>query len=516
MTKYFKGNIINVNNLPDYKYSLNIIKTRPDCQEHYYLLDNTSHQFLLYFKKYSGSELKKLVKLLRDIITFNNNENEKQELDKKVISLFSETPNNVSGYPIIFEKLYDEDGNEYGKELLSGSVFPINNKFSSYDVNYSLRNPDEKIYYEADTEKGYTLKKEYMGAQGYYYYFVDFDGNAIKILKDDYYTIKNMWTGEKKEVYFNNKFHNFVVCDEPFYFNICLIPKIIFPSNQRVDYCLSGEKIASELEVNNYLNKFSYGFRKKRNRLEYEGKINYFASSNYLGEVNFVSGNIVNNRVSEGALTHEMQELEFLLFRLKSVSPEDYDILNKEYLKILNQNDNELHIHTLSLNSIIALQNRANLAYMCHGGNSKSIIAYLESQVDLYLENYNDGEIEKTKLTLSDLDKLSSNFLNSKNSYTIKEQNAILRCLSLLYFFEIHENKDILNSNDLKNSYVADNIKRILVIIGVLHDCGVIKDIPNSLYDISNLDEFLDFIKEIKLSDLINETGNQLIKKMQL
>lgn len=510
MTKYFKGNIIDVNNLPDYKYSLNIIKTRPDCQEHYYLLDNTSHQFLLYFKKYSGSELKKLVKLLRDIITFNNNENEKQELDKKVMNIFNETPNNLSGYPIIFEKLYDEDGNEYGKELLSGSVFPINNKFSSYDVNYS-ENKMERVYYDIDNDKMYfllrTIDKNYL---------VDTNSGKHELNHDDAVALDYASIYRVEEVYFDRKNHNMVLCNEPFSITIILSPKMAFSPDKRVDYCLSGEKIASELEVNNYLNKFSYGFRKKRNRLEYEGKINYFASSNYLGEVNFVSGNIVNNRVSEGALNHEMQELEFLLFRLKSVSPEDYDILNKEYLGILNQNDTGLHINTLSLTSIIALQNRANLAYMCHGGNSKSIIAYLESQVDLYLENYNDGEIEKTKLTLSDLDKLSSNFLNSKNSYTIKEQNAILRCLSLLYFFEIHENKDILNSNDLKNSYVADNIKRILVIIGVLHDVGIIKDIPNSLCDISNLDEFLEFIKEIKFNDLINETGNQLIKKMQL
>ena len=79
----------------------------------------------------------------------------------------------------------------------------------------------------------------------------------------------------------------------------------------------------------------------------------------------------------------------------------------------------------------------------------------------------------------------------------------------------MYENKDILNSNDLNNSYISNNIKRILVIIDVLHEEGIIECIPNSIYDINDVEELLEFIKKIKFSDSIDKTGELLIKRIQ-
>ena len=514
MKKYFRGNIINVNKLPDYNYYINIIKVIPEYKESYYILDNTSHKALLYFRKYSGTNLKKLSELLKRIISFNEEKDEKEKLDKEMVNIFSPLPDNIDGQQIIYEKLYDENGNIYGKELITGAIFPINLKYSSFDVNYSLVSM-ERVYYEKDVEKGYYLKEASVKRiDKDPYYLLDFSGNQYGINYSKYNDLKYMWDSFITNVYFNDKCHELLVCNEPLSFNICLIPKMTFSSNQRIDYAINTIQIANELEIKEYLSRFDTGFGKKKRKREFENKINNYAFSNYLGEIHFVSNSIIKERVNESVITKEMQELEFLLFKLKSVSNDDYDILNKEYLELLNQNG-LLHVNTLSLNSIISLQNKVNLAFICHGGNSKRIISYLEEQVNAYLESYNDGMIEKTKITIKDLDRISSYFLSSKNSYTIKEQNEILRCLSLLYFFEIYENKTILNSNDLKNSYIADNIKRILVIIGILQDEGIIKHVPSNLYNIDDLDEFLDFINKIEFSDFIEEKGNVLIKKMQ-
>ena len=516
MTQYFKGNIINVNKLPDYNYSLNIIGTNPHCKARYDLLDNTSHKALLYYRKYSSNELKKLADLFKRIITFNEEKGEKEELDKTMIDLFYQSTDNVLGISVIYERIYDENGNMYGKELITGVVFPINMQYSSFDVSYSLKKM-ENVYYDINNSKGYYLKEANIKKlNDYCYYLIDFNGNKYGISYDQYKKLKFMDHYDSEYVCFDDKCHEMVFCDTPLSFNVCLSPNMTFLSNQRVEYVIGSSMIANELEVQEYISRFNNGFGKKKRKRDFKDIINNMFLSNYLGEINFVSNNdIIKERVSESTITKEMQELEFLLLKLKSVSIDDYNLLNKEYLEILNQDDSLLHLNTLSINSIILLQNRAELAFLCHGGQSRRILKYLEDQVNIYLDNYNEGIIEKTRITLDDLDKLSNYFLNSKNSYTIKEQNEILRCLSLLYLFEIYENKDILNTLDLKNSYVADNIKRILVVIGVLHDVGIIKEIPNSLYDISDLDEFLDFIKKIEFNDILETKGNELIKKIQ-
>ena len=514
--QYFKGNIINVNKLPDYNYSLNIIKMKPDFKLRYDLLDNTSHKALLYYRKYSSNDLKRLADLLKRIITFNEEKGEKEELDKTMANLFHQTPDNVLGISVIYERVYDENGNMYGKELITGAIFPINMQYSSFDVCYSLKEM-ENVYYDIDNNKGYYLKEASIKKiNDYCYYLIDFDGNKHGISYEQYKKLKFMDNYDTEYVHFDDKCHMFAFCDTPLSFNICLRPNMTFLSNQRIEYVIGSSMIANELEMQEYVGRFNTGFGKKKRKKDFEDIINNMFLSNYLGEINFVSNSdIVKERVSESTITKEMQELEYLLLKLKSVSIDDYNLLNKEYLEILNQDDSLLHLNALSINSIISLQNRAKLTFLCHGGQSKMVLKYLEDQVNSYLDNYNAGMGEKTRITLDDLDKLSNYFLNSKNSYTIKEQNEILRCLSLLYLFEIYENKNVLNTMDLRNSYVADNIKRILVVIGVLHDLGIIKEIPNGLYDINDLEDFLEFVKRIEFNEVLETKGNELIKKIQ-
>lgn len=513
MSKYFKGNIINVNNLPDFNYDLNIVKLIPNYEESYHLLNNTSDNAFRYYKDYSSKDLKKLVELIRNIITKNYSLLEKQELDETMKNIFSPKIDNNFGDEIFYEKIYDENGNAYGKELITGVIFPINLNFSSFDVNYS-EHFLEKVYYDFDKKQGYYLRSSF-DDHGYNYFLLDFNWKSHNITGSSYSELDDMSQLTTKEIFVDSDYHKIAVCDIPISFEVCLSPKMTFSPGQRIEYVIGSETIANELEVNNYVSKFENGLGRKRRKKKYEVNMNNLALSNYLGEINFTSNAMIKERINESALTKEMKELEFLLLKLKSVSKEDYEKLNSEYLELLNQNNDDLHVNTLSLSSIISLQDRAELAFVYHGGDAKKIITYLESHVNEYINNYKDGFKEKNKLTVNNIDRLCEYFLNNKNSFTIKEQNEILRCLSLLYFFEIYENKDKLTSHDLENSYVVDNIKRVLVVIGVLHDEGIIMEIPNNIYDINNLDGFLDYIRKIKLNDTYSDNGISLIKKIQ-
>ena len=88
----------------------------------------------------------------------------------------------------------------------------------------------------------------------------------------------------------------------------------------------------------------------------------------------------------------------------------------------------------------------------------------------------------KTKITISDIDNITEKVLKAKSNYSYKEKNDILRHLALLYFFEVYENKDTVTTNELANSYITNNIKRIITIISVLLDEGIIKDITYLLH----------------------------------
>ena len=506
MEKFYKGDIISTHSFDDYTYYIKLAKINPDHKEVYHILGTSSPKAYAYFNKYTSDNLKKLQTLINNIITFDATDEEKQDLDKFMKSLFHPTTENRHGFPIYYSKLYDEDGNEYGKEIITGSIFPIRTKYSDFDVSYSSE-VINKVYYDIDNKQGYTLDGSH---------FIDSKKGWHQLTSHNLSEAINLLSPHTSYIYFDNVIHNMTVCEQPVAFKIRLTPKMIFSPNQRVDYVIGGDDIANEREVNSYIEAYCGGLFKKRNMKSYERRMKEYELSNYLGDITFTDNNVMAKElVDESNMTKEMQELEFILYKLKSVSPEDYERLNKEYREILEPDDSQLKINMLSINSIVSLQNRAKLAYACHGGDSKNIISHLETQIDSYLNSYNNSLVEKTEVTISDLDKLSEYFLNSKNSYSIKEQNEILRCISLLYFFEMYENKDTLEIKDLENSYIINNIKRILVVIDVLRDEGIIKNVPNSLFDISNIEELLEFIKKIEISDSIETKGESLIKRIQ-
>lgn len=514
MGKYFKGNIIDVNCLPSYNYYIDIAHILATKHKSFCILNSSSHNLLLYFKKYSSDNLENLFTLISKIISFEASADEKKKLDETLVNILNPTIDSAHGENIIYEKIYDQDGNMYGKELMTNMVFPISVKYSDFEVKYSHLKMDN-IYYDLDNKNGYLLDEKYNDGN-YDAYLVDAMGNRYSISESECKSLKLLWEMHTEKIFFDHEYHEMAVCETPISFKISLEPSIIFPKNQRIEYVIGGEMLANDLEVEKYLNRFNYGFRKKKHRRNYENKIKNYAYSNFLGENNYTKDStIIKDRISESIITKEMQELEYILFKLKNVSKEDYEEINQKYLEILNQDYNGLHLNTLSINSIISLQNKAQLSFICHGGDIKKIIDYLSSQINVFINNYNNNSWERTEFSIKELDKLSEFFLSSKNSYTSKEQNEVLRCLALLYFFEIYKNKSVLTYNDLLNSYVADNIKRILVIIDVLYDEGIIKSVPSCLYDINSVEELLEFINKIELNIIGEEKGKQLIKRMQ-
>lgn len=514
MTKYYKGNIISTTSFNELVYKLNIVITGNKYKKGY-VLEDSSRKALLYFKKFSAEKLNEITKDLLNLTTVDGTLEKKMEYDNLFKDVFKMNADNVVGTSIIYEKIYDEEGNSYGKELITGDIFPINSKYSDYNIIYE--SDSTKVFLDTETGMSYVLdNKLYNLAE---WHVTDAHGVTYKITDTEHFNLNTaIYAEDEHSVFINNHY----IILRPVYpkcFLIKITPRMIFPSNQRIEYTIAGETIATELEINNYVDKLESGFGKRKRKKIFVNDIRKKSLSNYLGDnIVFVKNGILKERIKEENITKEMEELEFILLKLKSVSEEEYNKINSEYNDVLNHDKtDELSLNPLTIKTIITLQNKANLAYICHGGNSKKILEYLDEQIIIYLNNYLSNNKETTELSINDLDKITENFLSSKNSYSYKEQNEILRNLALLYFFELYENKDIINSNDLVNSYIMDNIKRILIVISILEEEGIIINLSSIVYDSNNIDELLELIKRIEFnsSDNIKDKCQQLIKKMQ-
>ncbi len=509
MAQLFKGNIINTTNFQESVFNLNIAH----CGNKDYVLSDSSKRVFLHFKKYNDYDIDKVLKELITLTGSNYIDEVKYKYDELLKNILKMNADNVFGQSIIYEKIYDEEGNSYAKEIISGEIFPINSKYTNYDIIYD-NSIDKEIIFDKDKGMWYTLFRE-----DNYCYLIDSTGKKSLIDKYDYNDLAGSYDSSKEHrIYMSGqRLSLYIATYKNYIFKVT--PKMIFPNNQRIEYVVAGEEIANEIEINKYLNQVDTGFMRKKKKKEFIQTIKKCSLSNNLGEnIKFVSKEIVKTRISEGCITKEMEELEFILSKLKSVSPQEYQIIYDEYKSILNHDSNAgLTLNPLSIQSIITLQNKANLAYICHGGNSKRILEFIEKQSIIYFNNFKNGIKEKTELSIGELDKLCESFLYTKNSYSYSEQNEILRNLSLLYFFEIYENKDVLTGNDLINSYILDNIKRIITIISVLKDEGIIKEIPNTLFEVKNIDELLDLIQKIEFNKLedISEKELSFVKKLQ-
>ena len=498
MAKYYKGEIVEVSSAcEEEKYVFNFLVSNKDDDRYFMNEDDRTEYIARDYYKYLYGYFSEWV--------YSKNQKAKAKLDDLLESYYKNA-HKLTRESIIYEKIYDKDNNAYAKEIISGKIFPISNDYSKYNISIYKDHPKyQKVFFDKERNRIYYISRPPK--------IRSFTNDEITLLTNTYNEL-NRATKEGYKVEFTVG-DGITVCLRlriPVCFRVEVTPEIKINSNQRIEYTVFNEVIATELEVSEYLNEFN-GFFRKGKRNNFIKDMSTKSSSNYLGNnLIYSSYKTVKQKEKEELLTKEMQELEYMLTKLKAVSEVDYNKINNEYQEILEQDEDDLTINPLVMSSIITLQNKARLAYLCNGGSSKQINEYLEKQVELYLNNCKNNPEAKTKITISDIDSITEKVLKSKSNYSYREQNDILRHLALLYFFEVYENKDTITSSDLSNSYINSNIKRIITIISVLLDEGIIKDIDSDMFIVDNLDKLIDLIKgiEIKISK------DELIKRIQL
>lgn len=376
--------------------------------------------------------------------------------DEEIIKILNKEYSNTQHYysanstyeEIIYERVEDQDGNIYAKELLTGSIFPI-----SCDG--------------AVETKVYTVKR------------LVTNGGIVE-------------------------YCDLAISSDSNHVNYARIEKIV------TDY-----KIASPNDVENYKTQFDGGFRLQKAKEKFLRKIREDSMSNTLDsevEVYPIKPKKKEKRKREiqNTTTKCMENIEYLIQKLKKVNPAKAKEFSEEYERALNVED-IMQNKMVSEATLIALESKLEFELMFAKGENTSLTDKLEELRKEYLLHFATKTQEKTSITLDDLDKLMELFLKTKDNYSILEQRKILRNFASVYALEVKENESEVTVERLQDSYFEDLKKSILLFINALVESGYVKDnIITELTDTENTEEILNLIKNLEFKKISLEDAKEL------
>lgn len=349
---------------------------------------------------------------------------------------------------IIYERVEDQDGNIYAKELLTGSIFPI-----SCDG--------------AVETKVYTVKRLVTngGIVEYCDLTISSDSNhnnyarIEKIVTD--YKIASPNDVENYKTQFDGGFRHQKAKEK-------------FLSKVREDSM--SNTLDSEVEV------YPIKPKKKEKR----------------------------KREIQNITTKCMENIEYLIQKLKKVNLAKAKEFSEEYEHALNIED-IMQNKMVSEAALIALEAKLEFELMFSKGENTSLADKIEELRKEYLLHFVSEMQEKTSITLDDLDKLMELFLKTKDSYSILEQRKILRNFASVYALEVKENESEVTVERLQDSYFEDLKKSILLFINALVESGYVKDnIITELTDTENTEEILNLIKNLEFKKISLEDAKEL------
>ena len=259
MTNFYKGTIVNVNKFGKRDYNLDIVKEDND---------EFIRNFHYYLNLLSSAKI--------DV-------NKKNEIDKIIIDMLNPKPTNEKGKDIIYRKIYDDKGNVYGRELVTNVVFPINNEYSHYNINYSKVVLNE-IYYDVLNNEVYAIMNP--DAEGICLLGKEYKRETYlpMSLADEVYNIN---ANGKKEIIIGDKVYD-LMCLIASNLKIEIEPRMSFPNNQVINYAITNEEKANSLEVRNYCETYEKGFGKRQREKVLCQTMNLMCMHNNLGNISFV------------------------------------------------------------------------------------------------------------------------------------------------------------------------------------------------------------------------------------
>lgn len=264
-------------------------------------------------------------------------------------------------------------------------------------------------------------------------------------------------------------------------------------------------KEVSKNEVYKYLDKVC---KVKDSNGEYVKNQEYYDKIVELSNLNVFRKQIIKEeekveREKMDDITSHMERIKFLLLQLNKVNSNKAQKYKQKYEAILKNCNNDLTLNPLDINLLISLE--AEIEFQKQFSNDNNDDGILKT-LDNIINEYNLNK--KTDKTIKDIDKLFELFLQMKSNYSpITKSNSIEK-FALIYIYEIYENKDIINIEDLSNSYINDILLSIIMCLNNLIENG---EIENNF--ILKLDENITCDYVIDCIKKINVTKQKVYKK---
>lgn len=382
--------------------------------------------------------------------------------DEEIIKILNKEYSNTQHYysanstyeEIIYERVEDQDGNIYAKELLTGSIFPI-------ECDGSIET------------KVYTVKRlvTNAGTVDYCDLSISSDSNH-----SNYARIERIVTDYK-----------------------IVSPKDVEEYKTQFDGGFRRQK-AKE--------KFLRKIREDSMSNTLLGEVEVYPIKPKKKEK--------RQRESQNTITISMENIEYMISRLESINPERSKYYGEEYERALNSMD-IMQNKTVSESALISLEAKLEFELMFTKGENTTLVEKLEELRKEYLLHLATESQEKTSITLDDLDKLMELFLKTKDTYSILEQRKILRNFATIYTLEVKENENEVDFDRLKDSYFNDLRKSILLSIKSLIQTGLFKsNIQFELSTDESIENILELIRNLEIENAQEESKNCNQKNLKM
>jgi len=404
-------------------------------------------------------------------------------IDKDVLKIIAKYYNKKPSYQttisIIFELLFDNDGNMYGKEVNTNAIFPVVST-KGYEAQTEL---SYLSCYIEDSIKGHMMFKDVTTSSqhllhnnDYYVTTYSFDGGKSLDIKSTKTNVEVRVIRDKI-----NKYH------------LTLRPIYRHTNMLRFDAPILLISPATQLEFNNNTTIHMMGYSSRIHSYREKSNSNVF-------KVDPTKLIYSDNKKPENRLNvlNLIDEVELLLIKIQELDSKSYEEYNKEYQDILNNNNNNNN-NNLGIDYPQLLQNLINKLNHCINSiyTSNNFIEYLDKLVD---DNIYDCE-----LRLDNINFIINKFYQLFNEIPFNlSKNIYSRICSLYVIFLLH-NKDLAPFLINSNKFIKDNIKMIYISLYNL-------DKANLLNDFYTLDE-VDINNMIKLIDCVSLNNKKEIKK---
>ena len=198
-----------------------------------------------------------------------------------------------------------------------------------------------------------------------------------------------------------------------------------------------------------------------------------------------------------------MEKIEFLLLKLDKINHNIKEEKQKKYNNLLSSYNENLTTTPLNLETLKMLEAEIEFAIKYNNKNENDILNTLDNIINEYNAN------KTTNRTIKDIDELVKLFLQMKSNYSPIIQRNVIEKFALIYIYEIFENKKAITIEELKDSYINDMLKSVLICLNNMIDNNEIENnIIIKLEGDITLSYIINCIKEIKFNknkELIKE-----------